>query len=361
MHLFSKTGPNCEVDVDECVSSPCKHGVCKDLTNDFSCECHPGYEGELCDMKINLCARQSCDQGVCIEEFPHSKCVCNDESAIGGSNCSVHLTGCDGVSCNESMICTPLFSEAQTLHSHLCECPQGFTGLNCQVDTSLSFSQNSSLILKMDSLHSLSFKFKTIQEQQHLLTMATTSFLLTLECNQLCIRVHHSEDPAGRPSTTWDVCPKIAFDTLNWNQIDVQLNGSVVVHLRHKGCLGDSCIVSVNGTSRNNESAYLHFGRISKELDFNLSSAFVGVTSRDFLGCLSDLKLNDEHLEFNMTSDVILFSRVNKGCTKSLQCNNTCENGGSCVDLWNDFRCNCPRTFYGKTCSQGWPYSCCFQ
>lgn len=28
-----------------------------------------------------------------------------------------------------------------------------------------------------------------------------------------------------------------------------------------------------------------------------------------------------------------------------------CENGARCTDLINDFRCDCPRGFFGKRCS----------
>lgn len=27
-----------------------------------------------------------------------------------------------------------------------------------------------------------------------------------------------------------------------------------------------------------------------------------------------------------------------------------CQNGGTCLRMYNDFRCECPETFYGKTC-----------
>lgn len=41
--------PFCNVDIDECSSSPCNNsGTCKDLVNGFSCSCMAGFTGDLC-------------------------------------------------------------------------------------------------------------------------------------------------------------------------------------------------------------------------------------------------------------------------------------------------------------------------
>ena len=49
------TGQNCETDIDECAlnGSACANGFCVDAINDFSCDCNgTGYEGNLCDEDI---------------------------------------------------------------------------------------------------------------------------------------------------------------------------------------------------------------------------------------------------------------------------------------------------------------------
>ena len=38
---------------------------------------------------------------------------------------------------------------------------------------------------------------------------------------------------------------------------------------------------------------------------------------------------------------------------------NPCDNGGTCTDLVNDFKCKCKKGFSGKTCDKR-KYSCIF-
>ena len=41
------------VDVDECLSMPCKNGAtCEDLVYNYTCNCYPGFTGRLCETGI---------------------------------------------------------------------------------------------------------------------------------------------------------------------------------------------------------------------------------------------------------------------------------------------------------------------
>ncbi len=58
---MSITGELCEIDVNECESSPCMHqSRCVDLNGGFKCECLPGYTGPTCAVDIDECEYEPC-------------------------------------------------------------------------------------------------------------------------------------------------------------------------------------------------------------------------------------------------------------------------------------------------------------
>jgi hypothetical protein len=48
------TGQMCEVNVDDCLSEPCKHGRCIDNINGFVCQCYQGYDDLFCDVSRDM-------------------------------------------------------------------------------------------------------------------------------------------------------------------------------------------------------------------------------------------------------------------------------------------------------------------
>ena len=49
----SHTGQQCEVDIDECDSSPClNEASCVDAVSGYTCVCTQGYTGDTCDVGL---------------------------------------------------------------------------------------------------------------------------------------------------------------------------------------------------------------------------------------------------------------------------------------------------------------------
>ena len=46
-------GTTCEINIDECLASPCLHnGVCTDAVDDYICDCSDTfYEGKSCEIR----------------------------------------------------------------------------------------------------------------------------------------------------------------------------------------------------------------------------------------------------------------------------------------------------------------------
>jgi hypothetical protein len=49
------TGDMCEIDIDDCITQPCRRGQCIDRVNGFICSCYSGSDGVLCDVSHKLC------------------------------------------------------------------------------------------------------------------------------------------------------------------------------------------------------------------------------------------------------------------------------------------------------------------
>ncbi|KAE8635852.1 hypothetical protein XENTR_v10002764 [Xenopus tropicalis] len=69
------SGDQCEIDIDECQSNPCRNGAaCVDGINSFSCICLPSYAGSLCEQDTEVCDYGWHKfQGHCYKYFAHRR------------------------------------------------------------------------------------------------------------------------------------------------------------------------------------------------------------------------------------------------------------------------------------------------
>ena len=118
-------GDNCEVNVDECQSSPCNNGAtCMDGIASYTCTCTPGWVGDNCNFDVNECSSAPCQNGgACTDGVDSYQCTC----PVGwiGPTCGVSIDECSSRPCQNGGVCV------DAVNGYTCACAPGWTADNC--------------------------------------------------------------------------------------------------------------------------------------------------------------------------------------------------------------------------------------
>ncbi|XP_038601831.1 protein crumbs homolog 2 [Tachyglossus aculeatus] len=161
-------GLQCEVDVDDCASGPCVHGLCVDLVGSYQCHCSPGFIGRDCATNVDDCVRHRCLHGAtcldgvgdyscqcpahftgprCEWPFPPEECGrnftclnggrctqgpwganCSCQAGYAGRRCQININDCDPNPCQNGGTCQ------DAVNKYKCVCGSSYTGERCDVD-----------------------------------------------------------------------------------------------------------------------------------------------------------------------------------------------------------------------------------
>lgn len=127
-------GDRCEINSDDCVSSPCLNGgTCQDLVGDFRCQCVPGFIGHLCETRVDLCLTKPCaNGGTCTNMDNDYRCLCR--AGFTGRDCSIDIDECRSAPCRNGGTCV------NRVDSFYCVCPSGFKGVQCEKSLVIALS-----------------------------------------------------------------------------------------------------------------------------------------------------------------------------------------------------------------------------
>ncbi|XP_041369439.1 protein crumbs-like isoform X2 [Gigantopelta aegis] len=120
------TGAICDIPIDFCTSLPCQNGGnCTSSNQSYTCQCQDGFNGTDCENSIFCSMHEPCENnGVCYGV--DDSYICNCTGGWGGTNCSENI----GV-CNQSQPCMHGSCTDQS-HGYTCICTgTGYNGTNC--------------------------------------------------------------------------------------------------------------------------------------------------------------------------------------------------------------------------------------
>ncbi|KAI8512649.1 hypothetical protein Bbelb_092880 [Branchiostoma belcheri] len=129
--LSGFSGNRCETNINDCPSpNPCQNGgQCVDGINTFTCRCLSGFSGNRCETNINDCPSPNPCQngGQCVDGINTFTCRCL--SGFSGDRCQTNLNDCPSPNpCQNGGQCV------DGINSYTCRCATGFSGSRCQTD-----------------------------------------------------------------------------------------------------------------------------------------------------------------------------------------------------------------------------------
>ncbi|KAH8396820.1 hypothetical protein KR215_004771 [Drosophila sulfurigaster] len=337
--------------------------------NTFACSCPEGFTGSkehyLCDTEVDLCYSDPCQNGgSCVRREGGYTCVCPDSHT--GPSCETSISKlrpCMSDACEGGLSC---------MQNYLSSQPPPYTS-TCEL-RSRSFSRNSFLTfesLKQRHRFNLKLRFATVQDNGLLLYNGRYNELhdyIALELLDGHIGFSFSlGDSSQRVSL---VQPSKVSDG-KWHEVEIIYFNRTVTLVLDKcdtaialsGQLSAPWNCANQTTLKLDKRCALLTETCHRFLDLTGPLQIGGlpripahfpVANRDFVGCISDLRIDERYVDLN---SYVADNGTISGCPqKSPLCSSEpCFNGGTCHEGWSTYSCECPEGYAGNNCQDNIP------
>uniref|UniRef100_A0A336MVD4 CSON001872 protein n=1 Tax=Culicoides sonorensis TaxID=179676 RepID=A0A336MVD4_CULSO len=331
--------------------------------NSFVCSCPEGFTGSkahyLCDTEVNLCYSNPCqNSGTCVRREGGYTCLCDERHT--GDNCELNNSH-DLTNCHADM-CEGGYSCLSGIH-------YPSFGSSCQLK-SRSFTKNSFLTfesLKQRHRLNIRLKFATIQDNGLLLYNGRFNDkhdFIALEIINGHLLFSFS---LGDKIQTVSVTQKKKISDGNWHSVQVEyFNRTATVIVDncdtalalpgYADCANQTRLMLDRKCASLTETCH-RFLDLTGPLQIGglpRIPAHFQIQSQDYVGCISDLQIDQKLVDLNT---YVADNGTIAGCPqKNSACDSDpCYNGGSCIEGFGVYRCECPEGFSGNSCQEAVP------
>ncbi|XP_064362170.1 cadherin EGF LAG seven-pass G-type receptor 1 isoform X6 [Dromaius novaehollandiae] len=345
--------------------------------NGLRCRCPPGFTGDYCETEIDLCYSNPCgNNGLCRSREGGYSCECYEDYT--GEHCEVNARSgrCAPGVCKNGGTCVNLL-----IGGFKCECPPGeYERPYCEM-TTRSFPPQSFITFKglRQRFHfTVSLMFATRERNALLLYNGRFNEkhdFIALEIIEEQIQLTFS---AGETTTT--VAPFVPGGVSDgqWHSVQVQYynkpnigrlgiphgpSGEKVAVVTVDDC--DTAVAVRFGSLIGNYTCAAQGTQTGSKKSLDLTGPLLlggvpnlpedfPVHNRQFIGCMRNLSIDSKPIDM---ASFIANNGTLPGCAAQRNyCEtNWCQNGGTCVNKWNTYICECPIRYGGKNCEQVMP------
>ncbi|KAM9311041.1 cadherin EGF LAG seven-pass G-type receptor 1 [Gastrophryne carolinensis] len=340
--------------------------------NGLRCRCPPGFTGDYCETEIDLCYSNPCGKnGLCRSREGGYSCECNDEYT--GDHCEVSSRSgrCVPGVCKNGGTCVNLL-----IGGFMCNCPPGeFEKPYCEM-TTRSFPPQSFITFKglRQRFHfTVSLMFAT--RERNALILYNGRFnekhdFLALEIIEEQIQLTFS---AGESTTKVSPYIEGGVSDGQWHSVQVQYynkpnigrlgiphgpSGEKVAVVTVDDC--DTAVAVRFGNLIKNYTCAAQGTQSGSKKSLDLTGPLLlggvpdlpedfPVQNRQFIGCMRNLTIDSKPIDM---ASFIANNGTLAGCPakKNFCDTSACVNGGTCINKWNTYYCDCPLHFGGKNC-----------